>query len=234
MRSFFLLLFSVLLTFGVKADSLKVEPTYDKSRIEERKFSVDQLDDYRNDRDFIYHEKPPKDMNWWEKFIKWLDSLFSVGKALGVTWKILPYILVGAALVALILGLLNTPFSKLITGKGAKAIEYAVHEENIHEIDFDKEINQAIEEGLYRKAVRLSYLHVLKMLSDKELINWKIHKTNADYLNELTTPILADEFREVTHVFEETWYGDKDVDKTSFTEVSKAFSSYKSKIKAAP
>lgn len=219
---------------GVTAFAKKSEPQFDSSKVEVKKFSESELDDFRGRRDFTYEEPKADEMNFLQRLFSWLLQKFFTNPIAQKAWDIVPYIFIALAIIFLILGLLRTSISNLVTGKGAAAIEYNVHEENIHEIDFDKEIRLAIENKLYRKAVRLSYLQVLKMLSDKSLINWKIHKTNSEYHSELKTPVLASEFREVTNVFERTWYGDMDVNETLYNSVAQTFSSYKNKIKAAP
>ncbi|MDR1762532.1 MAG: DUF4129 domain-containing protein [Dysgonamonadaceae bacterium] len=86
-------------------------------------------------------------------------------------------------------------------------LDYETLEENIHSIDFEREIEQAIEKGDYRLAVRLKYLQTLRYLSDNNLINWQIHKTPTEYYYELGRASMKPAFRELTNSFLEVRYG---------------------------
>ena len=50
--------------------------------------------------------------------------------------------------------------------------------ENLKEADIDSFLDDALRNQDYRLTVRLMYLNIIKSLANKELINWKIDKTN--------------------------------------------------------
>ncbi len=100
---------------------------------------------------------------------------------------------------------------------------YVVGQENIHEINFDNAINDALDVSDYRLAIRLQYLKTLKMLSLGELINWKPNRTNYSYVSELERYPYQADFAQITSYFEFTWYGDFKVDEAGYKEM-KAFS----------
>jgi len=117
------------------------------------------------------------------------------------------------------------------SGDDAVAGNPAYHE-NIHEIDFNKEIQEALKQGDYRKAVRLYYLLSLKLLSDKKLIDWQSHKTNREYIRELRATDLRMKLEEVTFMFELVWYGEVEMDQSVFDEIFKEMKGLQGAIKA--
>jgi hypothetical protein len=82
-------------------------------------------------------------------------------------------------------------------------------EEKIHEVDLDELIKEALEKKNFRVALRLNFLKVIKLLSEKEKITWAREKTNWQYYFELKDKLLADQYKELTKDFEQYWYGER-------------------------
>ena len=66
--------------------------------------------------------------------------------------------------------------------QGESKTKFKIVEEDINKMDFEKRINDAVNNRDYRLAVRLYYLKMLKLLSDKKIIDWQINKTNSAYV----------------------------------------------------
>ena len=101
---------------------------------------------------------------------------------------------------------------------------------NIHEIDFDQNIEDAVNGKNYRLAVRLLYLKSLKRLSDSGLIDWQINKTNSVYVNELNHPTKKTEFLKLTHQFEYIWYGEYFLERPGYQHIESSFKEFMKKI----
>jgi len=101
--------------------------------------------------------------------------------------------------------------------------------EHIHEFDLPALIQQAIAQKDFTVATRLYYLLTIKTLSDKNLIHWKKDKTNRNYLNELTTIDLKNQFGQLTNIFERVWYGEVAVTESIFGEIEGQFKGFISK-----
>lgn len=116
-----------------------------------------------------------------------------------------------------------------VFGKKTKVITDASFDEveNIHVIQFEKEIKQAIERGDFRQAVRFLYLQSLKDLTDKGLIDWQPGKTNKIYLQELRASSLKEDFTELTGQFEYIWYGGFSIAAADFVPLQDRFHSFK-------
>ncbi|MEL7121066.1 MAG: hypothetical protein AAFO07_16555 [Bacteroidota bacterium] len=106
-------------------------------------------------------------------------------------------------------------------------------EENIEEADIFHYINQAKEAGNYSLAVRLYYLETLKQLSLSNTIKWKKDKTNLDYIREMNGSDLYESFRYITNIFENVWYGDRKLEKDSFVEIEKSFTTFLDSVQGA-
>ena len=219
-------------------------------KIDSSKFAIRHLDTaainkYKSDPAFNYVVKKTT-MTWWDLFWRWVWELWDsfwqwVGHLLAALFghihlgghavSILEFILIGLAVafvVYLILLLIGIDFLKLFKKKQAGIeIPYAESLENIHQINFDEAIDNAISVKDYRLAVRLLYLRSLKQLSDAGLINWKIEKTNSAYLNELKDEEQRRRFSIVTRQFEYVWYGDFPVDGNSFSNINAFFLDFK-------
>lgn len=108
-----------------------------------------------------------------------------------------------------------------------KGLNYREEQENIHNIDFDTAINDAIFHQQYRNAIRLMYLHNLKILSDRNMITFTLNKTNYDYSGELKNTSLAKGFTETTMLYEYAWYGAFPIQKETLEKLRDIFYEYK-------
>jgi hypothetical protein len=61
----------------------------------------------------------------------------------------------------------------------------------------------------WEEALRLRFLDILSLLVTKGLIRYKKDVTNREYLNMMSSHAVAPRFREVTHLFDVYWYGEK-------------------------
>lgn len=227
---------------------LKVGPQHlkiDSAKINIRRFDTSAIRKYRSDPAFKYAETKTGITIWdrfwawvwhlWISFWQWVAELFrkmfgnvAMGNHAATVFK---YLILGAAaslLVYVIFKLLGVNLLKLFKKeKNTIEVPYSESLENIHEINFDEAIENALAVKDYRLAVRLLYLRSLKHLSDNNLISWKIDKTNMAYLNELTDAEQRRQFSILTRQFEYVWYGDFPVDGNSFQDIDNVFQEFK-------
>lgn len=220
----------------------------DTSRITQRHFDKGAMDKYRNDPDFNYNVVKQQ-ATWWDRFWNWvwlvwtsflnwvgnlLKKLFggsSVGAGAASVFQVVIVLLLVGLVVYIIAKLLGVDLLKLFTKKQPiEEIAYSESIENIHQINFDEAIEDAIAVKDFRLAVRLLYLRCLKQLSDAQLIEWQIEKTNYAYLNELKDAEQRRSFSIVTRQFEYVWYGDFPVDRQSFQTINTSFQNFKQAV----
>jgi len=245
MPKFLIIGLLVLLSFAGYAGNVKPKAIVkhaplvlhtDTSRVQVRTFNSDALQKYAKDNDFKYDEGAIGGESWWSRFWHWLwgliTRLFSSKWSGGnIFFKIVQYLFYGAAIgfiIWAIFKIVGIDVVRLFKGR-AKTVEIPYEEslENIHEINFDDEIEKAISNLNYRLAVRLLYLRSLKQLSDAQLIHWQIEKTNSAYLNELANPEQKQSFGLLTRQFEYIWYGDFFIDSSSFQNINGLFHDFK-------
>lgn len=108
--------------------------------------------------------------------------------------------------------------------------DYIVGQENIHELNFEEAIGQALERGDFRLAIRLQYLKILKLLTTRELIHWKPNLTNQSYVQELEKYPYHTDFVKITRYFEFAWYGDFQIEESGFNEMKDFSNAFQEKI----
>lgn len=207
----------------------------DTTSINARSFDSSTVDRLKNDSELQYQEVPTVAESLWTRFLAWLADFIEAffDKAVNTGWgRILTY---GAALIIVVVLIMTflkvNAFKVFYSGEGAESFKHAVLDENIHEMDFDKLIQEALAREDYRLGVRLIFLYSLKMLADKNLIHWDQGKTNHDYLGELNVPELKNGFHELNFYFEYAWYGNFDISPNMFSHVQRMFNDWKNRIR---
>jgi hypothetical protein len=109
------------------------------------------------------------------------------------------------------------------------SIDYQVLEQDIHALDFEKAIEGALSTQQFRLATRLYYLQVLKSLSNQDLIEWRLNKTNRSYIYELQSTGYVKN-RISLNLFEYIWYGDFLISAIEFESIQNQFSNFNRSI----
>lgn len=240
----FILLFILITFFTLGAfaqqDSLKVQ--YDTSNIVQREFDSNNLEEYRNDKDFNYDVKK-REVTFLERIFDWfkrllskiLSWLFGVEKAVGilaVILTILPYILAAIVLFIMLKFFLKVNTSSLLSGKTEKGIvQLSDEEELLKSEDLPKLIQKAIEQKNYRLAIRYYYLSLLQKLSKYEFIDWQQQKTNEDYIKEIKQENVKNKFASSTYLYDFVWYGNFEINELEFSKAEIEFNELNKLIK---
>ncbi|MCW1147630.1 DUF4129 domain-containing protein [Flavobacterium lacisediminis] len=204
----------------------------DSVAYQSRKF--DNLKEKYSDSDFNYIEKPVKvDTNAWDRFWnevgRFLSNLFDFGNGpnslsgLEITMKVIAILIILFVVYLIVKTIINKEGGWIFSKSSNKITVSETSEENIHALDFNTLITKVKNEKNYRLATRYYYLWLLKTFSDKSIIEWDIEKTNGDYLNEIKTIELKNEFQFLSYVYEYSWYGEFDLTETDFEKTEIAF-----------
>lgn len=102
--------------------------------------------------------------------------------------------------------------------------------DDIFAIDYEKELARANTSKNYHLAVRLMYLHVLKVMADREIINYRAGKTNSDYLFELYNSAYYKDFFRITRSFEYVWYGQFALAEPAYNRIQQDYETLKSRL----
>ncbi len=224
------------------SQSEEKEVQYDDSLIEQKTFDAKKIEAYKQQDEFIYVVEKreltviEKAWNWFKRTIKKLLSYIfdDISPAVGfLSWllRVLPYVIAGLVLFLIIKFFLKVNTQSIIDGKSAKSIVNLSEEEVlIKDKDLSKLIQEAINEGNYKLAVRYYYLLLLKNLSEKELISWQQEKTNEDYIKELSNNKLNTDFEKLTYLYDYVWYGEFLIDEEKFLQAEVNFKKAIAKI----
>lgn len=178
-----------------------------------------QREVYTSD-DYVYDRRVEEEgSNWFTDLLQWFAEQFrfnptpvDVPENAGGMAQLFILILAVVLLVLIVLLLTKTNIRSVFRKKSIKdeadTGDSEITDVNIHGVDFKTRITEAARIGDYRMAVRLHFLSILKQLSDKEKINWRIDKTNHDYYLELSGSEYQQEFFETAYMYEYVWYGD--------------------------
>jgi hypothetical protein len=195
------------------------KPAYDSGAVELRSFDNASFDKYKNDSDFQYEKELVQIPSLWDRFWIWVwkkyEEIMSTDAG-RFTMNAIFWIIGVGGLVFFIFKVTRMNRLSLFAAGPQSITAYKVESEDIHAIPFDTAINEALMQGNYRLAIRLSYLQNLKMLADKEMIDWRPNKTNTDYWREITNASLQRSFKNVTNIFEYAWYGSHTVNREDF------------------
>lgn len=202
----------------------------DSLAIEKRSFGQEDLRSLKADPDLSYDIPPTVAESLWDRFLIWLLQMFNGLSSETTDWLTISVYVVGLAIVVVVIFMMLkvNAFKVLFLGHGAQ--NYQVLEENIHEMDFEQLIQQAIDQQDYRRGIRLLFLYALKLLSDRHLIQWNSGKTNHEYVSELHRGDLKSGFDDLSFYFDYAWYGNFTVSQRLFNRVYDTFTTWRSKL----
>lgn len=191
----------------------------DKSNVKILRFDSTAINDYLSDGDFAYDRPPVSSESLVKRFMRRLYRFLRelLGDSDDNQWiEKLFYGLAALILAFVIARLAGLKPQLFIRTERRTADEYSVGEENIHTIDFEREIARAEAQGNLRRAVRLHYLQLLKHLHDRNIIAWRASKTNMEYVAETSAEPFGADFARLTRYFTFVWYGDFEVKPTAY------------------
>lgn len=202
----------------------------DSTPIERRSFSEDRIQDFKADPQFDYDRESFSPINLFDIILSWLWNNFFkylLNPGTASFWEILIYIFAFATVVYIVRQFMKAKLGSLFYKPGIGPGEIsALSEDNIHGTDLNRLLEQEIKNNRFRNAVRLLYLILLKVLSDRNIIYWKIGKTNHEYCTEIKNESLQAFFSSLTQLYEYVWYGDFEISKTKFESISANFQEF--------
>lgn len=151
-----------------------------------------------------YNEMERKDDNKSGKNNYSMNTSFDLGN-----FKYLIYFVILGLVVFLIVKVVIHSKKNTAVKEQTISIDTIEHiEEKIHNVNLEDLLKEALEAKNYRIALRLNFLIIIKLLSQKGEIQWAKEKTNWEYYSELQDKLLADQFKEIIMSFETFWYGE--------------------------
>lgn len=206
----------------------------DSSAVDVRQINKKDLAAYRDQEAFNYNESS-RDLSAWDRFWIWfwrkVDKIFSgkgVKKGVDIFVWTIAILLVGYAIYRFA----GMEKIRMFREAGKKDIVFKSSEEDVRQMDLPAAIEAAEAEADHRLALRLQYLYSLRQLSDRNLIDYTIHKTNHDYARELAGGPYASSFSRITQLYEFGWYGEFPITKDMYQRIREIFSEHRKTIQA--
>ena len=242
MRKHLLLILIILFAFSKKGfpqetPQLVIDTlTTDNRDIERRIFPSNFKENYSGE-EYIY-ENDKVSQGWFTRFKEWIakklkewfdfNNETNPSNVADFLIKLFYVLIILAVIFIIVKAILNNE-GRWVFGKKSdrKIIKVDDIETNLHIVDFNSLVKDAISSENYRLAVRFYYLWVLKELTRKEIIEYDVEKTNSDYLNEIQNKNLKAEFGYASYLYNYIWYGEFKVEENEF---QKALSQFKSLI----
>jgi hypothetical protein len=241
----FLLLFWLLFSISNWAQETLTVSEKDSLALLEKKCKVDQVPmeksagmapDFKSkykEKEFQYEVKL-SDKSLWDRFKEWLaywfKKIFGISDAkvssdyVEITLKVIAGLIVIYVVYLIVKVILNKE-GQWVFGKSTtkKIIHDDDIEKNLVHVDFEKLLKQTLKENNHRLAIRYYYLWTLKKLSERNIIEWHVDKTNTDYLYEIQSKELKDNFQYLSYLYNYIWYGEFEMNETTFNQAQKAF-----------
>ncbi|POY41110.1 DUF4129 domain-containing protein [Flavobacterium alvei] len=204
----------------------------DSATIELKPFAKNFKKKY-TEKEFIYEFKTPE-KNAWDRFKEWLSDFFknlfrftdnkTATNFVDILLRVIAILIVVVVIYMIVKALMNKE-GQWIFGKNSdkKIINYDEIEKNLHLVDFEKLIQNSLKSDEKRLTIRYYYLWLLKKMSNNQIIEWDVEKTNSDYLYEIKDEAQKEDFAYLSYLYNNIWYGEFELDEATFTKARNAF-----------
>lgn len=227
----FLLTFFINAQVNFNKDAIEAEGDsiiYNKNtNISEPKIFTTDIKEKYSGKDFEYKENIPEEKKEVEKTTDNTGAAILGFFAYFMT-TIFPFLLGGFVIFVILKTFvgIDARFWKK-TPKITQLSKKLIYEdEDIHELNLETLLQQAIDNKDYRLAIRYYYLSTLKGLTNKEIIDYHKDKTNSEYLFEIENKELRTSFSYLSYVYSYVWYGEFPVDENSFKIAQNKYQSF--------
>lgn len=200
----------------------------DTASLEQIKIPEKTLEKFRNDSHFAY-TTVHFSFNWFEKLKMKIKSRINI-QFVSLSIRNIIYAILIIAFVILMVVLFRSKFQ----GVFMKTIDDSDFHYNRSEIEdniaFETLLAEALKMKNFNLATRYLYLMLLRLLNQKKLIEYKLGKTNFEYLMEISNKDILPQLRSATLNYEYAWYGQFPLDEKSYHDIASEFTSLMAKI----
>lgn len=186
-------------------DGPDFSPLTQQDAVDIKKVSRKRIEELKSDDDYWYANQEPEKEKQPQSTSSSNNGILNQSWFLNLLWIIILCSFIGVVvwyLASSNISLFRRAPKRILDDESGEEIE-----EDIHLLNYEKEIQKAVAAANYRLAVRLWYLRTLKELADRNVIEYRHEKTNSDYLLSLFNSRYYRDFFRLTRNFEYTWYG---------------------------
>ncbi len=169
---------------------------------------------YANDPAYWTVKKKASDESFWEGFFnvlnstafRWIAYIFFIGLFLFIIYRVLK-----------VQGVFDRKNKKI-------AVIESTHELNDVSVEsLAEQIMEYYMAGDLRQAVRYHYLHLLKLLAEKNILQLNATATNHDYVIQMSKTAMHADFSLLTKVYDHVWYGEIEPDSKQYSRIDSYF-----------
>ena len=194
-----------------------------------KKVPAEKIEELKKDDNYWYANLEPEKEKEEQK-----EDFQASGSWFDQRWfRDLLWIIILCSFIGVVIWYLASSNISLFRRESKKITDDKIDEEftdDIFSINYEKEIQKAVDGKNYRLAVRLWYLKTLKELSDRNIIDYRHERTNSEYVNSLFGKRYYSDFFRLTRNFEYTWYGQFNLSAEAYEMMRADFSNFKSSL----
>lgn len=139
------------------------------------------------------------------------------------TQRIIAYVLIVGLLMAMVLFFVDKDFLKFKNQLKDKTVYERSNPEKLDRKEIKNELDSLLAARNYNEAIRYKYLLLLELYQQKGWITWHKHKTNSEYIKDLSQKINAKDAIKLTRIYEFYWYGETVLSHERFLKISSYF-----------
>ncbi len=222
---FFIAIWTMLITMPSVAKSAQQSREITKEQWQQ--LTSDKAFNYKNDREKAKKEEVYKP-GMFEKLLRGFLEFFGSNVGRGLVWFLV------IVIVCYIVYRVFFSADSFLFGKDKKSLAQKGGDEEGEDIgstDYEHLLQQAIKNNDARLAVRYSYMLLLQLLQERELIKFRIDKTNYEYYSELSGSEYRNSFKQLSRQYEYAWYGKFNVPEQALNDYLALFNSVKKQLK---
>lgn len=106
----------------------------------------------------------------------------------------------------------------------------ATHTPTFGETDWEELLQKAVQANDVRLAVRYSYMLLLQLLQQRQMIDYRDDKTNYEYYRELERTPYKQPFKTISRQYEYAWYGNYALSVSAYNDYITLFNEVRQKL----
>lgn len=165
--------------------------------------------------------KPAEDRTPENKPVPRRSVSLPSGQGFKTAMFVIAFVILLAAVVSLIMK--SGGFRRSISEESLAGLAEWQEAWDLDTTSVDEALQDAVEAGNFRMAIRLLYLRNLRMIMDKGLVKPSPEKTNRQYATEMARSGLDLLFNRTTGVYETVWYGEATPDRAAYGRLAPEF-----------
>ena len=196
--------------------------------VDVRKLPADKVSEIKEDDAYWYANVEPE-----KKKVKNAAPKQNVSLVDKSWFQNLLWVVILCSFIGVVIWYLASSNIRLFSRESKKVDEENNTEEttdDIFAIQYDREIQKAVDAKNFRLAIRLWYLKTLRELSDRNIIDYQYGKTNNHYVNSLYGSRYYKDFFRLTRNFEYTWYGQFNLSAEGYEMMRADFTNFKNSL----